>query len=73
MKYVNKSTGESISVATFNQLTPTAQSNFALDVSTPQPQVTHQIVEHRSDSLSIGDAVVGVAVLPLVIFGELFG
>jgi len=73
MKYVNKNSGESISVETYRQLNPSAQANFTLDVSSNQPQVTHQIVEHRSDNLSIGDAVVGVAVLPFVILGELFG
>ncbi len=73
MKYVNKNTGESISPSTYSQLNPSAQANFTLDVSTPQAQTTHQIVEHRSDSLSVGDAVVTLAVLPLAILGDLFG
>jgi hypothetical protein len=72
MKYINKNTGDSISVETYNNLNPSAQINFTLDVSTPQPQTTHQIVETRSDSLSVGDAVALVALTPVLIFKSLF-
>ncbi len=71
MKYVNINTGESISLATYNQLNPSGQANFRLDTSTPQP--THQIIEHRSDSMSVGDAVGLVVATPFIILNELFG
>lgn len=73
MKYVNINSGETIGVATYNSLTDRAKSNYVLDIETPQPQVTHQIIETRSDNLSVGDAIVGVAVLPFAILGKLFG
>jgi hypothetical protein len=72
MKYINKNTGDSISVATYNNLNPSAQINFTLDVSTSQPQTTHQIIETKSDSLSVGDAVALVALTPLIILKSIF-
>ena len=71
MKYINKNTGDSISVETFRNLNPSAQSNFVLDVSS-QTQTTHQIIETKSDNLSVGDAIALVAITPLVIFKSIF-
>lgn len=72
MKYINKNTGDSISVETYNNLNPSAQTNFILDTSVPQPQTTHQIIETRSDNLSVGDAVALVAITPFVILKSIF-
>ncbi len=71
MKYVNINSGESISIETYKRLTPTAQANFTPDED--KPQVSHQIIEHRSNKMSMGDAVGLAIVTPLVILGELLG
>lgn len=71
MKYINKNTGDAISEAVYSQLNETARSNFiqAEDVVNK----THTIVETKSDSLSIGDAVAVVALSPVILFKSLFG
>jgi hypothetical protein len=71
MKYINKNTGDSISESVYSQLSETARNNFIQveDVVTK----THTVVETKSDSLSIGDAVAVVALSPIIIFKSIFG
>ena len=71
MKYINKNTGDLISQSVYLQLSEIAKSNF-IQSSDVSHTTTHNITETKSDSLSIGDAIVGVALSPIIIFKSLF-
>jgi len=71
MKYINKNTGDLISQSVYLQLSEIAKSNF-IQSSDVSNTTTHNITETKSDSLSIGDAIVGVALSPIIIFKSLF-
>ncbi len=71
MKYINKNTGDLISQSVYLQLSEMAKSNF-IQSSDISHQTTRNITETNSDSLSIGDAIVGIALSPIIIFKSLF-
>lgn len=70
MKYINKNTGDSISEEVFNQLSDSAKDNFIQAEDTVIK--SHQIIETKSENMSIGDAVGLVAITPLIIFKSIF-
>lgn len=70
MNYINKNTGDQITESTYRNLNESAKINFI--ASEEVITTTRQIIETKSDNMSIGDAVALVAVTPLIIFKSLF-
>lgn len=70
MKYINKNTGDSITVDVYLQLNESAKQNFIK--SEDVVNKTHSVVETKSDNLSVGDAIAVVALSPLIIIKSLF-
>lgn len=71
MKYINKNTGDSITESVYYQLNDSAKANF---IQIKEEIVkTHQIIETKSDNLSVGDAVAVIALSPVFLFKSLFG
>jgi len=74
MKYINKNTGDVIRLAVYSQLSLEARSNFIEIKEQSEPTVTktHQVIETRSDSLSVGDGIAAVVVLPIALVWSIF-
>ena len=74
MKYVNKNTGDVISSNVYNQLSAQAMSNFIAIKESVIPSVikTHQIIETKSDSMSIGDGIACAVILPIIAIWSMF-
>lgn len=71
MKYINKNTGESISQETYLQLEEFGKSNYILDKSS-NTTVNHQIIETKSDNLSVGDGIAVAVLAPIAIVASIF-
>lgn len=71
MKYVNKNTGESISYETYAQLTELGKSNYVLDKSS-NTTINHQIIETKSNNLSVGDGIAVAVLAPIAIVASIF-
>ena len=74
MKYVNKNTGDVVGTEVYSQLSTEARNNFVAIKEQPQATTTktHQIVETRSDSMSVGDGIAAAVVLPIAIVLSIF-
>jgi hypothetical protein len=70
MKYINKNTGDTISKVVYNQLSTIAKNNF-IPVS-DESNKTHQIIETRSENLSVGDGIAVAVALPLLFLNSFF-
>ena len=74
MKYVNKNTGDVIGSEVYSQLSTTAKSNFILVQEQTRSTVTktHQVIETKSNSMSIGDGIAAAVALPIIAVWSLF-
>jgi|TARA_R110001606_G_C14979606_1_gene604241 hypothetical protein len=74
MKYVNKNTGDVVGTEVYSQLSNEAKNNFIIikEQSNQHTTKTHQIIENRSDSMSLGDGIAATVLLPIAILSSIF-
>jgi hypothetical protein len=73
MKYVNKSTGDVISVETYSQLSIEAKQKFTVDFGYQNNSEKTIINQQIERPVSLGEGIAVAAAIPFIFIASIFG